>query len=176
MANTPAQAPTTAITIQTPEKSWGQPQRLSVARSHAFSLLANGADEEQIARACRAITDDLAAALDGWHEEATALCDLAEDPIEAWLREEIGGFMRLTMGRYSDQARQEFSDQCSQEFAEIPVDMLTRVVRDVRRKCSWPEKFVPMVFEALGDRLAQFQREGQMLERLAKIAGVDDAS
>lgn len=114
----------------------------------------------------------LRAALDGWRTEGTAIADVSTEDIARWIDEEIGGFIALTMGRYTAEARAEFSDQCCVEFATIPLSMLTDVVRQARREISHPEKFVPFVFDRLADKLKKFDVEGSRLRRLAEIAGV----
>lgn len=116
--------------------------------------------------------DTLRTAIAGWRAEGTALADVSTPEIERWIHEEIGGFIALTMGRYTPEARAEFSDQCSVELASIPLSMLTDVVRQARREISHPEKFVPFVFNMLAERLKKFDVEGSRLRRLAEIAGV----
>jgi hypothetical protein len=133
-------------------------------------LLANQAPADEIAATLRGQEALVRVALAGWREEAIALCDVDDALTDRWVAEQIGGFMALTMGRCTDEARQEFSDQCALEFAQIPLAMLTDVVRLARREVTHPERFVPYVFDKLSTRLPKFEAEGQRLERLAEIA------
>ena len=166
MEPTPIAKPTALISIPEPEKSSGRQHRLAVAQSHASSLLAHSDNEDEIREAARPIALDIHAALVGWHHDNTALADMDEDFIGRWIDEHIRGFMALTMGRYSPEARQEFSDQVAAEFAKVPLFLLTDAVTVARRKVRFPQDYVPFVFEYIEERWFKFEAEGIKLEKL----------
>ena len=97
------------------------------------------------------------------------LCNLDDQTIERLIANEIGGFIRLTMGRYPDTARQEFSDQLLVEFAEVPYSVLGAALGEARRRVSHPERLVPFVFDFIEARLERLRAEGEMLGALDRI-------
>ena len=169
MENISATTPTRALTIATQEKSWGQQQRLQAAQSNASALLANGETAEVIRARLDLPRHVFAEAYAGWQEEAMPLCNLDDQTIERLIANEIGGFIRLTMGRYPDTARQEFSDQLLVEFAEVPYSVLGAALGEARRRVSHPERLVPFVFDFIEARLERLRAEGEMLGALDRI-------
>lgn len=136
---------------------------------NASSLLANGSEDHEIRVALVGHMDLLCEAFDGWEEETTPLGALPLPQLNRWISEHLRGFMALTMGRYSDVARDEFSTQCAMEFAKVPVSLLDDAVAAARREISHPEKFVPFVFGFIAERQAKLESEGRRLLRLLEI-------
>ncbi len=172
MGNTLPSVATAAHSILQPDSGWGQQHRLSVARSPACALLANGADADEIASAVQPITADLRAAIAGYQLEAQPLRDLPDNLLEAIISEEIGGFVRLTGGGWMPEHRQEFIDQCCVEFALLPATILIPAIRQARRKVFDPKRFVSWVFDFVEKDLNRLELEGKQLAELARIAGI----
>lgn len=143
-----------------------------LARSNACALLANGADEAEIATAIESHVDDLRTAIAGWQAESTALRDLSDRELERFIADEIGGFVRLTGGGWMPEHRQEFIDQCAVEFALLPASVVIPAIRIARRKVFDPKRFVSWVFEYIQKDLDRLETEGRQLGELAGIAGI----
>lgn len=143
-----------------------------LARSNACALLANGADDDEIAGALQPLISDLRAAIAGYQAEAMPLRDLADAMLEKVVTDEIGGFVRLTGGGWMPEHRQEFIDQCCVEFALLPASIIIPAIRIARRKVFDPKRFVSWVFEFVDKDLNRLENEGKQLEALARIAGI----
>lgn len=141
-----------------------------MAQSNACTLLENGIADEEIRERFDIAPDVLSLAYAGWSNEAYPLCVAEDAAVEALIENEIGGFLKLTMGRYSSQAQKEFCDQLMVEFAEIPYSLLGPAMAEARRKISFPERLVPFVFDFVEARMNKLRAEGEKLERLMGIA------
>lgn len=162
----------TALSTPLLATGWGQPARQSLARSSACALLANGADVEEIAAAVAPLADNLRDAIAGYQAEAAPLRDLADDAMERFIADEVGGFVRLTGGGWMPEQRQEFIDQCCIEFALLPTSVLVPAIRQARRKVFDPKRFVSWIFEFVDKDLNRLEAEGKTLARLAEIAQI----
>lgn len=154
------------------ETGWGQQARQSLAQSNVCALLANGADEAEVAAAIQPHVDELRTAIAGYQAEVLPLRDLADSVLEQVVAEEIGGFVRLTGGGWMPEHRQEFIDQCCVEFGLIPASVIIPAIRLARRKVFDPKRFVSWVFEFVDKDIVRLENEGKQLGELARIAGI----
>jgi hypothetical protein len=134
-----------------------------------LSLLANGADQDEIVAAVAKVADHLRAAVAGHEAECFPLCQLSTDELRAFVKDEVGGFIALTGGGWSVEQRQEWIDQCTVEFAQVPVSVLIPAVRLARKTIHQPARFVSWVFESIARDLLRLELEGRQLEHLARI-------
>lgn len=171
MGNMLQTAATSAPSLTT-EGDWGQQTRQLLARSNACALLANGADEAEIAAALSDLAPQLREAVAGHARECSALADLPSDVLEKVVSDEIGGFVRLTGGGWMPEHRQEFIDQCCIEFALLPASVIIPAIRIARRKVFDPKRFVSWIFEYVEKDLNRLEAEGERLMQLARIAGI----
>ena len=144
--------------------------RLRVAQSNSCALLENGADDNTIRAKLDVPPALIATAHQGWLVESCPVSDMPDADLERFISFDIGGFLKLTMGRYSPQAQKEFSNQVMMEFAHIPFSLLEPAIAEARRKISFPERLVPFVFEFVEARMAKLRAEGERLEKLMRIA------
>lgn len=172
MGNTlPSAATGTALSTET-ETSWGLPARQSLVRSNAFSLLANGAEADEIATALAGQHDVLREAIAGWQAQCEPLRAMPTGQLAQVIQAEIGGFVALTGGGWMPAHRQEFIDQCLLEFADLPHSVVIPAIRQARRKVFEPKRFVSWVFEFIEKDLNRLEAEGKQLGELAGIAGI----
>ena len=136
-------------------------------------MLANHQEPADILAKLDLPAEEIAAALDGWREEARPLCEMDDATLEQLIEQDIGGFMRLTMVRVSHEARREFSDQLLLELAAVPYTLVVDAMAEARRKVAFPERLIPFVFEFVEARMEKLRAEGDRLERLARIAADD---
>lgn len=170
MANTTAIATLRSTALM--DDDWGHPARLSVARSHAYALLVNGAEDTEIttALARRAdLVDEVEQALSGARRAAMVVTDFPDAEAERFISE-IGGFMKLTGGGWPVEQREEFIEQATIDLADIPVSILAPAVRLARRRVYDPRRFVPWVIDATADDVAKLAVEVRNLTRLMSLA------
>lgn len=136
-------------------------------------MLANGEEPEVIRDKLDVPAGEIVQALRGWEEEARPLAEMSDQAVEALIDDEIGGFIRLTMGRYTPEARREFSDQLLVELAAVPYSLLGVAMAEARKRISYPERLVPFVFEFVEHRFERLRAEGERLGALVRIAGGD---
>lgn len=161
-----------AQSILAPAAGWGQQVRQLLARSNASALLANGAEESEVAEAVKPMIADLRAAIAGYQAETVPLSQLPDGVLESVISQEIGGFVRLTGGGWMPEHRQEFIDQCCVEFAALPATVIIPAIRQARRKVFDPKRFVSWVFEYVEKDINRLDIEGKQLAELARIAGI----
>jgi len=133
-------------------------------------MLANGQDEAEIRAKMDIPADVLAAAEEGWWNEAKPLAEADAEAVDRLIEQDIGGFIALTMARVDPAARREFSDQVLVELAEVPYTLVVEALAQARRKVSFPERLVPFIFDFVEARAEKLRVEGDRLERLARIA------
>lgn len=129
----------------------------------------NGAADEEILAKSDLDEATLTAALASWRSEAMVVADLPTNMLEHLVIAEIGGFLRLTMARYANEARQEFSDQLILELADVPYVALVPALQEARRKICYPERLVPFIFDFIEARVDKLTLEGDRLKRLGEI-------
>lgn len=127
---------------------------------------------EEIREALPVVAGDLQAALDGFALETRTLVDADDSIAERVLKDEIGGFVRLTGGSWLPEHRREYMEQCLVEFATIPVHLLIPALAHARRTVFDPKRLVSWVFEYVERDMTRLQAEGEMLTKLAEIRGV----
>jgi len=132
-------------------------------------MLANGQEPSEIRDNFDIDSWELEAAARGWEGEARPLCETPDDAVEALIEHDIGGFMRLTMGRYSPEARREFSDQLLFELASVPYSLLGQAMAEARRKITYPERLLPFIMDFVEPRAVKLAAEGDRLLALLAI-------
>lgn len=162
----------TAIRLR--DEDLAQPSRLSLSRSHAFSLVRNGAADAEIrATICSDLRDDLTQALAGVDREA-ATVDRLSDAEQVAFRAEIAGFVALTGGGWMPDQRVEFIEQAAADLADIPARLLAPAIREARRRVWEPKRFVSWIHEFVASDIAKLRAERDTLTRLAAIVDTED--
>lgn len=146
-----------------------QQSRQRIARSRPAELLANEADEAEIAAA---FTDelrrDLALAIAGIGNEM--LTPFQNEALEDQLTIELGKYMRLTAGGWHADDKAEWINGATDELASLPAALVLPEVVIARRREPWPNKLVARVCEAIEPRVARLEAERAKLEKLQEIA------
>jgi hypothetical protein len=156
--------------IPQPAGDLALPVRLSVARSHAFELVGNGADLDEIRTAITPqLRSDLAIAMAGLRVSCMTVEDLRDEEQEAYLAE-IAGFIALTGGNGTPEWREEFISQAACDLAEIPAAMLALAIRAARKRVWTSARFVSWIFEYVADDVRRLEIEREKLTKLAAIA------
>lgn len=151
------------------EEQWGRPNRQRILRSRAAELLANNADEDEIAAA---IDEDMRTQLElADNGICTELSTAAGKPAyEDALAAELGKYMRLTGGGWTAEDRAEWINGATDELMDYPLSMLLPELAIARKREPWPNKLVPAIVEKLEPRLARLKAEAETIHTLRALA------
>ena len=153
-----------------PAVDLGQPNRLSVSRSRASDLLANGADREEIRQAITpSLGEQIETSIGAVRALLRSLQDSPDDVVEAMMGE-IYAFVALTGGGWQPEQRSEFADQAMIDLADLPAALLLPAIRSARRKVTWAREFVPWVHSVVEPDYARLRTEWDRLSKLAELA------
>jgi hypothetical protein len=148
---------------------WAQPNRQQLARSNAFSLMANDASAEEIRAAITdEIRDALPDAITGWEAEALPAVRSRDGMRE--LIAELGKYIRITGTSMGHDERQEWIEGAAEELAAFPMSLVLPEVAAARRREPWANKLVAAVCEKVEAKAARLLAEGDRLKRLQELA------